>query len=64
MAAVSLLRTFRENPADLFKSMYAKILPSRDEVNRLAASSDDGEALVEHIEAVAALAASVRGDDE
>lgn len=57
-AAVELLRAFRENPTDLFKSMYAKILPSKEEVNRLAKRSDDGEALLEHLYAVAAASAA------
>ena len=56
VAAVSLLRAFRESPTDLFKSMYAKILPSKEEVNRVAKRSDDGDALTAHIDAVAELA--------
>lgn len=57
------MRAFRENPTDLFKSMYAKILPSKEEVNRLAKRSDDGEALTDHIDAVAAASRAAQGAD-
>lgn len=56
-AAVNLLRAYRDRPEKLFDSLYTKILPSKDEVNRLAAGSDDGVALLEHLDAIRAAAA-------
>jgi hypothetical protein len=61
VAAVSLLRAFRENPTDLFKSMYSKILPTKEEVNRLARKSDDGDDLLAHLDEIAAASEAAKG---
>lgn len=62
MAAVSLLRTYRDRPDQLFDKLYTKILPSKEEVNRLSLGSDDGVELVEYLETIAAAAEAARKD--
>ena len=58
LAAVTMLRVYREAPALFFDKMYSKVIPSREDINRLSKGDDGGSALDDHLETVAAAAAA------